>query len=218
MTQTIQTVDTNIPPPALLIKPEPELSYRTARRLVSQINQQSSEVRALVLRLHTGRGWLALGHASWKACVEAEFHFDSRHAYRLLEAAQVERRVCPKGHTHLLPETHTRAIAIAPPARQREVYEQAMKSAPRGKFTAEHIRVTVELMGLAPNHWGKRATESNMKDYLEAMGKLTVVQLEAVLRKCFPSIPARVLFKAVDEARYMTSGELFEFNKGAWAV
>jgi hypothetical protein len=193
-----------------------ELSPRDARQLVRKINSQSADVRALVLRLHEGQGWKSLGYDSWKACVDGEFVFGRQYAYRLLEAAQVEQRVSPNGDR--LKESHVREIAVAPVTRQAEVYAEAVKSAPTSGLTAEHIRSTVEKMGLAPNHWGPRAAESNLRDYLEDMHKLTGPQIEVVLRKCLASIPGRVLFRAVDEARYMTSDEQTAFNGQAWSL
>jgi len=201
--------------PALAVTPA--LSRPDAKRLVTRINNQSADVRALVKQLHDGQGWKALGYDSWSACVDGEFVFGRQHAYRLLEAAEVEARVSPVGDSKALPERQIREIAVAPPARQAEVYAEAVKSAPFGVVTAEHIRTTVKNMGLAPNRWGARATESNMRDYLAAMNNLTAPQLEVVLRKCFPSIPARVLFKAVDEARFMTGDEQMEFNSQPWS-
>jgi len=190
------------------------LSSKEARLLVSQINKESAEVRTLVLHLHDGQGWKALGYQSWKACVEGEFVFGRQYAYRLLEAAQVDQRVSPNGDK--LRESHVRELAVAPPARQADVYAAAVKSAPPTGLTALHIRETVESMGLAPNPWGARAKESNMKDYLQALDRLTSPQLEVVLRKCLGSIPARVLFKAIDEARYMMSDEQSDFNSQPW--
>jgi hypothetical protein len=184
------------------------LSKSEARRLVSRINAESAQVRALVLKLHDGEGWRVLGYESWKECVEAEFVFSRQHAYRLLEAAQVERRLPPAGDTRLLPERHVRELSTVPPERQAEVYEEALKSAPKGRVTADHIRSTVERLGLAPNRWGKRATASNALDYDEAEQRLTPHQFIYLYLKCKPSIPARVRFRAIDEARYMSSREL----------
>jgi hypothetical protein len=194
----------------------PALSEKQAKLLVTKINNQSADVRALVLQLHDGQGWKALGYDSWKACVDGEFVFGRQYAYRLLEAAQVEQRVSPNGDK--LRESHVRELKVAPPARQAEVYEEAVKTAPSNGLTAEHIRSTVQRLGLAPNRWGDRALESNLSDYLAALENLTMPQLEVVLRKCLPSIPARVLFKAIDEARYMTSEEQTEFNRQPWSV
>lgn len=170
-----------------------------------------------MLQLHEGQGWKALGYETWKECVEKEFVFERAHAYRLLAVAQVERRVSPIGDAGSLRESHVRELAVAPEDRQAEVYSEAIKTAPDGQLTAAHIRTTVEIMGLAPNRWGARATESNMKDYLEALERITAPQLEVILRKCLPSIPARVLFKAIDEARYMTIDEQSKFNRQPWS-
>jgi hypothetical protein len=194
-----------------------ELSPKDARKLVSLINSQSANVRSLVLQLHNAEGWKSLGYDSWKACVDAEFVFGRQYAYRLLEAAKVDQRVSPIGDTHL-PETHVRELAVAPPERQGEVYTEAKESAPHGILTAEHIRQTVVKMGLAPNRWGPRATESNLRDYLVALAQLTGPQIEVVLRKCLGSIPGRVLFKAVDDARYMTGDEQTAFNSLPWST
>jgi hypothetical protein len=194
------------------------LSNKEARSLVSRINNQSADVRALILALHDGQGWKALGYESWKACVEGEFVFSRQYAYALLEAAVVERRLSTMVDSGHLPERHVRELRVAPAERQAEVYREAKESAPASGLTAEHIRQTVVRMKLAPNRWGARATESNMKDYLVALDRATPMQLEVILRKCLPSIPARVLFKAVDEARYMTGDEQSEFNRRPWSA
>ncbi len=191
-----------------------EVSVDEARDLLSLINNKSADVRGLVLRFYQGEGWKALGYDSWKACVEAEFVFSRQYAYALLDAAQVSTTV----DSGPLPERHVRELKVVPENRQAEVYQRARETAPDGCLTALHIKQTIEVMGLAPNKWGQRATESNMVDYLEAMDTLTAPQLEVVLRKCLASIPARVLFKAVDEARFMTSGEMAAFNRQDWAA
>lgn len=190
------------------------LSKPQAERLRDEINEDAVNVREKVQRFHDGKGWEALGYKSFKECADAEFSFGRSYAYRLLEAAEVASRVSPNGDMR---ESHVRELKVVAPDKQKEVYEQAKKTAPNGKLTAEHIKQTVDNMKLGPNRWGKRATESNWDDYLEALDRLTAPQLEVILRKCLPSIPSRVLFKAVDEARHMMPSEMSTFNSAPWS-
>lgn len=176
------------------------LTEAEARKLITEINAGVTSVRGLLLTLYEGGGWEALGYASWRECVTAEFTFEERHAYKLLTAAQIERRVCPAGQS--LPERHARELAVVPDEKQPEVYAEAARTAPDGGLTAAHIRATVERLEAGPNKWGERATASNMADYQEAARRLNAVTAATVLFKVWKSVPPRVLFKAIDEVRH----------------
>lgn len=129
------------------------LSKDDARFLVDEINHGAANVRALLLKLHDGEGWRALGHETWEACIEGELVFGRRQAFRQLVAAQIEQRLQPIGRAALvthgslyLPERHARELATVPENRQLEVYRRALQTSPNG-LTAEHIRQTIAAMG-----------------------------------------------------------------------
>jgi hypothetical protein len=132
------------------VGPTIQLSTEAARRLIDEINRGAANVRSLLLQLHDGEGWRALGYKTWDACIESEFVFSRRHANRQLIAAQIDERVRPVGGTHgshfLLPERHARELAVVPEGKQIEVYRRALETSPNG-LTAEHIRQTIAAMG-----------------------------------------------------------------------
>jgi hypothetical protein len=83
----------------------------------------------------------------------AKFQMNRAHAYRLIEAATVIGNLSPTGDTEsaepigLLPtsERQTRPLASLPPETQREVWTEAVATAPEGKApTAAHVAATVE--------------------------------------------------------------------------
>jgi hypothetical protein len=59
------------------------LSAGEARALVDQIKAGLNTVRWQVYRLYEGEGWRALGYASWRDCVLAEFPQSRPQLYRL---------------------------------------------------------------------------------------------------------------------------------------
>lgn len=71
--------------------PVAELGAADARAICERIRAHLGDMRALVLELHDRRGWVALGYASWEACVTQEFARDRSSLFRHLQAAEVER-------------------------------------------------------------------------------------------------------------------------------
>ena len=133
------------------IGPTVQLSTEAARRLIDDINRGAANVRSLLLQLHDGEGWRALGYKTFESCIETELVFGRRQAFRQLVAGQIERRLKPiAGVTHgsqlFLPERHARELAVVPEGRQLEVYRRALETSPNG-LTAEHIRKTARAMG-----------------------------------------------------------------------
>jgi len=97
-----------------------------ARAAVVAVRRHFDSARQLLLDLYEREGWRALGHASWRACVTAEFGQSQAYLYRLLEAARVERDFSPIGETGPpLPESRLRVVAGAPAAIRAELFAQA---------------------------------------------------------------------------------------------
>lgn len=75
----------------------PALSKSDARRLCDRIRRGVEDVVGLIVQLHDGHGWKALGYSTWKACCEAEFQRSSSWACRLVKDAEA-RRALPIGN------------------------------------------------------------------------------------------------------------------------
>lgn len=147
---------------------------------------------------------------------DSRWGFQASRARQLIGSADVVDNL--KSVTTVTPanERQVRELAALPPEKQKVVWQAVIKTTRTEKITAQSITTVIQDLGFAPNRWGERATASNYTDYLEALERLTAPQLEVVLRKCLSSIPSRNLFAAVDDARYMTSEELSEFNHRPW--
>lgn len=122
----------------------PTMTGEEARVCVDKINTQINGARADLLRLYEGKGWVALGYDSWRACAVAEFGQSQARVYQLLQAAEIERRVSTKVEIGTIPERRLRPLAALPEEQQAAAYEEAVETAPHGKPTAAHVAATVE--------------------------------------------------------------------------
>ncbi len=82
-----------------------------AAKCVQRICDSMDDARAALLDLYEREGWRALGYASWRECVTAEFQQSQSYLYRELTAARIEREFSPKGEMTPLPERHARELA-----------------------------------------------------------------------------------------------------------
>lgn len=140
------------------------MTKQEARECVDQIKNKLTNIRALVLKLYEGKGWDILGYSNWRECVTVEFGENERYLYKQLEAAQVEKNICPMGQKEI-PERQLRPLVQFKddPATQREVWEKAKETAPDGKVTAAHVEKVVkeftterkEVTSAAASHYGK---------------------------------------------------------------
>lgn len=121
------------------------LLYKEAKEIVDKINASINNVRALVLQLYEGEGWTSLGYANWRECVVAEFKQNERYLYKQLEAAQVQKVICPIGQKQEIPESQLRPLTKLKddPEQQREAWVKAVETAPGGKVTAAHVAKVV---------------------------------------------------------------------------
>ncbi len=81
-----------------------------ARACVTRINNHMNSARLELLRLYEGRGWAALGYASWRECVTAEFQASKTRVYELLSAGQIERELSAIADNSI-PESQIRPLA-----------------------------------------------------------------------------------------------------------
>jgi site-specific DNA-methyltransferase (adenine-specific) len=101
-----------------------------ARACVRAITEHLDGARALLLELYERQGWRALGYASWRACVVAEFDRSQSYLYRQLQAARLERDFSPIGEKPLsLSEWHARQILSLPREQRREVIAELARGA-----------------------------------------------------------------------------------------
>lgn len=121
ITTTPLVVDNN---PSLL-----EMTSREARHCIEAINAHMAGARMLIKDLYDRQGWRALGYASWRECVVAEFEQSQAYLYRQLSAAQVETNISPIGEIGTIPESHLRPLSPLEPEEQRTVWELAVTSA-----------------------------------------------------------------------------------------
>lgn len=129
---------------AIAIRP---MIYKEAREVADKINANMNNIRHLVLNLYEREGWTALGYASWRECVTAEFKNSQAYLYRQLEAAQAEKVISPIGENEI-PESQLRPLTKLRdnPEQQREAWAKAVATAPDGKVTAEHVAKVVKSM------------------------------------------------------------------------
>lgn len=137
--QRIEHFDTTIVP--LMTEDE-------ARKCVARINGHMNSARVELLRLYERRGWQALGYASWRECVVAEFEQTQTHLYRQLTAAEIERRISPIGEIGTIPESQLRPMAALTPMEQPIAWQEANERS-NGKPTARVIEAVVTEM-IAP--------------------------------------------------------------------
>ena len=154
------------------------MTKQEARACVENIKASDRNTRALLLDLYERHGWEALEYDSWRACVVGEFKQSERYLYKQLEAAQVEKAICPIGQNSIgaIKESHLRPLTSLPPAEQREVYQRAVETAPEGKVTAKHIEETVSKM----NKKGYIYTETYPVSDAMAFATMAISQLERI--------------------------------------
>jgi hypothetical protein len=117
------------------------MSRAEAQRCVDRIKSHLDSAREELLRLYDGEGWRALGYASWRACVTAEFGQSQTELYRQLQAARIERVVSPNGKPGEIPASHLLPLSDLPKASQATVWERVQVTP--GKVTARKVEATV---------------------------------------------------------------------------
>jgi len=122
-----------------------DMTLFEAKECVAKIKANVQNIRKLFLELNERRGWEALGYKSWRECVVKEFGGKQAYAYFQLSAAKVERNISTiVEKSESIPESHLRPLTKLPPEEQREVFQEAVETAPNGKVTAKHIEKTIQ--------------------------------------------------------------------------
>lgn len=116
-----------------------------ARECVVKINAHMNGARALLLDLYERRGWVALGYASWRECVTAEFSDSQAYLYRQLQAAEIETRISPMGEIGTIRERQLRPLAALTPMEQPIAWQEANERT-EGKPTTRVVEEVVKEM------------------------------------------------------------------------
>ena len=82
---------------------------------------------------------------TFEAYLSQRWHLGRAQGYRLMDAAEVMRDLSPIGDMGPLPanEAQARELAAVPADERQAVWETAVKTAPKGKITATHIKAVV---------------------------------------------------------------------------
>lgn len=126
---------------------ELSMTKTCARDLTDRINSSSEDLAGMLKRAHDEKAWRALGYADWKSYVRVEIKFSERHAFRLLDFANItgELADCPIGQSLPAPtsESVTRPLKKVEPAKRPEVYAKAVESAGGEQPTARQVEAAV---------------------------------------------------------------------------
>lgn len=126
-----------------------------AMQLCKRIRQNMTDARNDLLELYEGEGWRALGYASWRECVTAEFGEHRSTLYRQLEAAQVARELGADVQFRTrakndISERKLRVLAKAPEGTRAEVLDVAT-SAAGGEPTVDVVKAAVDAKWADPD-------------------------------------------------------------------
>jgi hypothetical protein len=114
------------------------LSEQQARRICDKIKDRAEGLRKLLVELHDGKGWSALGYDTWAECCEKEFRYSKSYANRLIKAEAISEQVTPIGTT--LTESQARELSKVPEEKRQAVLDSAAESVGDRPLTAKAIR------------------------------------------------------------------------------
>jgi len=128
------------------------MTLKEARSSVKRINKHLGDLRHTVEEFHNRQGWVALGYETWQDCVKEEFEISRMQAFRLLQAAQIEREVVVSDVTlcyteQAIPTAHLLPLAALPAGHRKAPYDaaKAKANAVNKQLTARDIQAEVEL-------------------------------------------------------------------------
>ncbi len=132
----------------------PPMSADEARACVQSIKAKMIDLRSAVYDLWQRQGWMALGYASFNACLKAEFgDMSAGHLYRLKDAAVIEGELRMSEDSPLektLPEAHARQLKMLDNGADRlTAYRKATilaKTEGVPRPTVSHVKQAVELV------------------------------------------------------------------------
>lgn len=91
-------------------------------------------------------------HGTFEDYCRERWGMSRSYAHRTIEAAQVATNLLPIGNVIPATESQARPLAALPADLQREVWQQAVDTAPNGKVTAAHVQIVVNEYTRPPEH------------------------------------------------------------------
>ena len=79
-------------------------------------------------------------HGTFEDYCRAKWGIDRRYANRLIGSIEVMNNLTPRGVIQPEFEKVLRPLTPLPPEKQREVWKEAVETAPDGKVTAKHVQ------------------------------------------------------------------------------
>lgn len=177
----------------------PALSEPEARALVARYNAVVSaadrtvkdtvraafaEVRPLVKAFIDGRGWKALGYASFQECAKPLFDYSRQHLYRLARAAEIERELledAKDGAVNLLLVTGDVALSPNGDKQEQHAIEAHLRQLIDPRLKAEARTKAAIIAG----DQGRLPTAGDIAQAVrETISAARDADREAVLRSC----------------------------------
>lgn len=119
-----------------------ELARNESR--IAQGLETFKEVGTALLAIRDGRGY-RFEYATFEDYCKERWGMERRHAYRLMDAANVISNV--SNWTQIIPTNEAQARPLTQlndnPDLQREAWQRAVETAPNGKITAAHVEQTI---------------------------------------------------------------------------
>ena len=101
------------------------------------------EVGAALLEIRDSRLYKD-GYSTFEDYCRERWGMERRHAYRLMDAAQVVENVSPGTQTIPASERQARPLVGLPPEQQFQVWQQVVETAPEGKITGAFVQEVVQ--------------------------------------------------------------------------
>lgn len=128
----------------------PPMTLEESRACVDEIKDGIVNVRRRLLEWDEREGWKALGYASFREGAQAEFGYRQSYVYELRASAEIERNLLEAGLSSALespiPQRQLHPLMSLSPDLQREVWREAVNTAPNGKVTGPHVQAVVDRM------------------------------------------------------------------------
>lgn len=83
-------------------------------------------------------------YGTFEKYCKSRWNFERAHAYRLIKSSVVFQNLSPIGDIPKAEGVIRPLTKIKDPVKQREIYEKAIKTAPKGRVTAQHIEKTIK--------------------------------------------------------------------------
>jgi hypothetical protein len=143
---------------------------KTARALEAKVLDQyakldgeATELRRMLLEFDRTSCWRALNYASFKAWAADRIPYSTRHAFRLLGAAQVEDEIAGNDGAPPIPERHLRAMVAVDEGDRSEVWAEVCRRAEQDSDGVPVITEKIVKACVDAYLKGKRITEGEFE-------------------------------------------------------